>query len=154
MSMLARYRKTGGFEQLRLLLETSVAKKRDMLLKAIETEDKEWGALLRASMMTLEKFEKWDPLVIAEVTSRMGDKALAILFAGKGDDYFNRMTQAIKEMKKREIRTIMENLKPTPAEIESATIKLVEKVRELEREGGVKLDKEGTPIQNGVMKVS
>lgn len=145
MSMLARYRKAGGFEQLRALLETSVAKKKEMLLKAIEGEDKEWASLLRASMLTLDKIEKWDPLLISEATSRMGDKALAILMVGKSEEYFNKFTHTFRDMKKRDIKAIMEPLKPTGAEIEAAIIKLVEKVRELEKEGSLRLDKDGVP---------
>jgi len=145
MSMLARYRKTGGFEQLRALLESSLSKKREMLFKAIEGEDKEWAALLKASMLTFEKIGNWDPLLISEATSRMGDKALAVLMVGRPEEIFNRFTHTFRDMKKRDIKTIMENLKPTPVETESALIKLFEKVRELEKEGSLRLDKDGNP---------
>ena len=154
MSMLARYRKTGGFEQLRSLLESSLSKKREMLLKAIEGEDKEWASLLQASLLTFEKIATWDPLVIAEATSRMGDKALAVLMVGKSEELFSKFTHSFRDMKKRDIKSLMEPLKPTQVEMESALIKLIEKVRELEKVGSLRLDKDGIPVPNGIPKTA
>ena len=153
MSMLARFKKPGGFEQLRTLLETSAAKKRETLFKAIEGEDKEMAALLRASLLSYDKVITWDPTILGEVTARLGDKIIAILAWGKSEDIFNKLTHTHKEMKKRDIKNIMEGLKVTPVEFEVAEIKLIEKVREAEKEGVVRLDKDGKP-QVGAMKVA
>ena len=50
---------------------------------------------------------------------------------------------------------LLEVLKPTQVEIESAHIKLVEKVRELERQGAIKLDENEMPIVgNGLTKAA
>lgn len=145
MSMLGRYRKPGGFEQLRDLLESSLGKKRETLLKAIESEDKAFAALLKASLLTFDKILSWDPLMICEVSTKLGDKPLAVLLFGKSDEVFQRFTHTMRDLKKRDLKAMMEGMKPSPVEMETAHIKLVEKVRQMERDGSLRLDREGNP---------
>ena len=50
MSMLARYKKPGGVQQLVALLESCLSKKRELLLNTIMTEDKDFGNMVKSKM--------------------------------------------------------------------------------------------------------
>lgn len=153
MSMLARYRKPGGIQQLVQLLESCLPKKRESLLKTICDEDANFGALVKAKILTVDKVFKWDPLMVCEVTTRMTDRALAIALKGLPADYAKIAMHTMRDMKKREVNTLLESLTPTPIEIESAHIKLIETVRLLQKEGSLKLDDNDVPV-NQAMKAA
>lgn len=139
MSMLARYRKQGGFQQLLLLLETCTAAKRDQLMKLVQTEDPSWAKLISTKMVTLEKIYSWDAQYIAEVTTQLAPRTLAILLHGLPKEFFDKSITAMTPLKRREIESLFEEQKPTSGEVEAARIKLLTKVRELEDSGRLNL---------------
>jgi len=153
MSMLARYRKPGGIQQLVALLESCLSKKRESLLNTICTEDKDFGEMVKAKILTPTKIFKWDPLIVSEATTRLGERTLAIALKGLPPECFAIATHTMRDLKKREVTNFLETVKPTPIEIESAHIKLIEVVRVLEKEGSIKLDENEMPmVNNGMMK--
>ena len=151
MSLLARYKKPGGVQQLVQLLETCLTKKREALLNTIYAEDKDFGAMVKTKVLTVERVFKWDPLVVSEATTRMGVRTLAIALKGLPPECFAIATHTMRELKKREVHNMLETVKPNAVEIESAHIKLVEEVRKLEKEGSIKLDENDMPISNNMM---
>jgi flagellar motor switch protein FliG len=154
MSMLARYRKPGGINQLIALLETCLSKKRETLMNTINAEDADFGALVRAKILTAERIFKWDPLTICEATTRMSDRTLAICLKGLPVGSFEIATHTMRDLKKREVKNIFDSVNPTPVEIESAQIKLVEIVRNLEKEGSLRLDDKSDPLAGAMKKAA
>jgi len=150
MSMLARYRKPGGINQLISLLESCLSKKREALLSTIQAEDKEFAALVRSKLLSVEKIFQWDPLLVSEATTRMAERTLAVALKGMPPEAFEIATHTMRDLKKREVMNFLETVKPSPVEIESAHIKLVETVRGLEKDGTLRLDDNGTPTANMV----
>jgi len=146
MSMLARFRKPGGVQQLVTLLESCLTKKREALLNTIMAEDKEFAAMVKGKILTAERIFKWDPLIVSEATTRLSERTLAIVFKGLPPECTSIGMHTMRDLKKREVMNFLEILKPTQVEIESAHIKLVETVRVLEREGSIKFDQNEDPI--------
>jgi len=146
MSMLARFRKPGGVQQLVTLLETCLTKKREALLNTITAEDKEFAAMVKAKILTAERIFTWDPLIVSEATTRLSERTLAIVFKGLPPECITIGMHTMRDLKKREVMNLLEVLKPTQVEIESAHIKLVETVRTLEKEGNLKFDANENPI--------
>lgn len=151
MSMLARYKKQGGVQQLLALLESCLSKKRELLLNTIMQEDKVFGEMIKAKILTVEKILKWDPLIVCEASSKISERTLAVALKGLPPEAFGVLTHTMRDLKKREITNLLEVVKPTAVEIESAFIKIVEKARELERSGQIKLDENEIPVVNGGM---
>jgi flagellar motor switch protein FliG len=151
MSMLARYKKPGGLQQLISLLESCLSKKRELLLNTIMQEDKEFGTMVKAKLLSVEKVFQWDPLILCEATTQLSDRTLAVALKGLPPEAFGKATHTMRDLKKREVQNLLEVLKPTAVEIESAHIKLVEKIRELEKQGAIKLDENENPISNNGM---
>lgn len=145
MSVLARFRKPGGVQQLVVLLESCLTKKRETLFATIVAEDPEFAALVKTKILTPERIFKWDPLIVSEATTRMSERTLAIALKGLPPECTPIAMHTMRALKKKEVTNLIEVLKPTAVEIETAHIKLVETVRGLEKEGAIKLDPEGNP---------
>ncbi len=135
MSILARFRKPGGVDNLVALLESCMPKKRERLLAVIDEEDKKFGNKVKARILTADKIFKWDPLLINEVTSRMKPRTIAVCVKGLGEKAFEIACLTMSPVQKREIKEILETINPNSAEIESAYIMLVEETRKAETEG-------------------
>lgn len=146
MSMLARYKKKGGFEQLLSLLEKSVPSKQEALLKNVESEDPSFAKLLRMKILTVKQVCAWDPTVIGEATVKMSSKQLSVLIKGLGGDSFERLTATLKTFTKKEIMDSVPNINPSQAEVEACGIVLIEKVREAISFGTIKIDDHNNPI--------
>lgn len=141
MSMLVRFKKAGGFQQLLTLIETCSPTKREQLMKVIHSEDPGWAALLNTKMLTIDKFFSWDPIHIAEITNEMPARILAAALLGLPEDTVQRATHTMDHVKKREIENLLQEIKPNPAEIETARMKLLTLVRELERDKRIDLNR-------------
>lgn len=154
MSMLARYKKPGGTQQLVALLESCLSKKRELLLNTIMAEDKDFGNMIKSKLLTVEKIFRWDPLIVCEATTQLSERTLAVALKGLPPEAFAIATHTMRDLKKREVVNLLEVIKPTAVEIESAHIKLVEKVRELEKHGSIKLGDDDMPVTNGGLKAA
>ena len=139
MSMLSRYRKPGGFQQLLLLLESCTAPKRAQLMKLIESEDAAWAKLISTKIVTLDKFFSWDATHVAEVTTQLVPRTLAILLHGLPSECLEKAVTSMPPIKRREIESLFSEQSPSPGEVEAARIKLLSKVRELEDSGRLNL---------------
>lgn len=148
MSMLARYKKPGGVQQLVALLESCLSKKRELLLNTIMAEDRDFGNMIKSKILTVDKIFRWDPLIVCEATTQLSERTLAVVLKGLPPEAFAIATHTMRDLKKREVVNLLETIKPTAVEIESAHIKLIEKVRELEKQGSIKLGEDDMPIVN------
>lgn len=154
MSMLGRYKKTGGFQQLLSLIETCAPTKREQLMKVIQAEDPGWAALLKTKMLTFEKFFAWDPIHIAEITNEMPARILAAALVGLPPESVARATHTMDHMKKREIETLLAEMTPNPSEVETARMKLLTRVRELEKEKRIDLNQIDPAVSIRDLKVA
>ena len=80
MSILSRYKKTGGFSQLLNLIETCGLKKRENLLKIIDQESSVWADEIKAKMVTIDKVFTWPDDEIMEIFASVQDVTLALSF--------------------------------------------------------------------------
>jgi flagellar motor switch protein FliG len=134
MSMLSRYKKKGGFEQLLTLIETCAPAKREQLIKVIQNEDPSWASLLKTKTLTMEKVLGWKAETIGEVVNEMPDRILASALQGLDEQQFSRATATMTHSKRGMIERMMAETKSTPGEIETARMKILVRVREMERD--------------------
>jgi len=140
MSMLARFKKPGGFIQLINLIETCVEPKKTQLLKAVESENPGWAKLLNEKMLTIDKVFSWPPEAVAEITTRLPERIVAIAMQGLKEDLRPKATFSMSHMKLRAIEEVMNGYKANAGEISAAFLKIIMKARELEKGGELKLD--------------
>ena len=101
MSMLSRYRKSGGFVQILQLIETCGKKKQDNFLRMIEEEDPKWAEALQEKMLTMDKILDWDDNTVAEIFSRVQEMTLATAAHGFTPEQYEKVTKMFSHSQKR-----------------------------------------------------
>ncbi|MCB0340943.1 MAG: hypothetical protein H6626_10135 [Pseudobdellovibrionaceae bacterium] len=139
MSTLARYRKRGGFKQLLHLVETSVEKKRENLLRVIEAEDHYWAECIRERMLTIEKVLSWEaePLerIMSEFSEEVWVKCLFALPETERQPTLEKVTQFKSSAQQKHVAEAMNDATPTSGEVEAAGLMVIKKVRQLQGSG-------------------
>lgn len=142
MSMLSRFRKPGGFQQLLVLIETCDSAKQKSLLHLVSQEDPGWAHLLKLKTLSFEKILGWPSEILMEITPTLSDQVLAIAYQmavqlsenGK-QPYHEKWLRGIPSIKAREIQDIAKSKSFTQSEQNVASIKVIQTVRELESKG-------------------
>lgn len=139
MSMLARFRKPGGFLQLLNLIETCEPVKRNQLMDLIAKEDPGWAHLVKTKALSFERIMAWPQNTLMEITPRIPDKILGVAVHMCPTEFREKLLSSLPHMKRREIEYMLNNFNPSSGEKHAAVIKIIQTVRELEHEGMLKM---------------
>lgn len=142
MSMLNRFRKPGGFQQLLTLIETCDLQKKQNLLQLIGSEDPGWAYLVKLKSIDFDRILSWPQDVLMEITPHLPDKILvtALHIAQISDKKTHQSSadkwlSSLPALKSKEIISLAEMTPINPIEHHSAKIKIIQTVRELESKG-------------------
>ncbi len=135
MSILARYRKPGGFKQLLQLIETSQPQKQEKLLEVVEKEDPDWANLIRAKKISPEMVLEWEKDHLSLIFENMVSQHCSNIFKTLGIEAFKEYSTLIGPDKYRELKQMLEDSsEPSPAQLASAYTHMLETVRFLDEE--------------------
>lgn len=135
MSILARYRKPGGFLQLLKLIETSQPAKQEKLLDVVEKEDPRWAELIREKKLTSEMILSWDHSTQATIFEYMVARHCATLFKRMEEGKLVEFRDIFKLEKYKELHDLVEHMNdPLESEYIAACNHLLETVRYLDEE--------------------
>lgn len=141
MAMLTRYQKAGGFIQIVQLIETCGKQKQDNFLQMIEAEDPRWASAIREKMLTIEKIFAWENSVLNEVAGRLQQLTLATAMHGLKPEENERLLSTYSHSQRRNVEDLFKTKAPTPAEISSAYIKILQEVRSMITNGYLRVEK-------------
>lgn len=140
MALLTRYRRSGGFRQLILLIETSPQERKDKLLKAIEGEDEHWAHLIKEKMITSDMVFGWKDDVLAKIFAHLQPHHCAVLMSQFDSDkqkrLFHYFHPTLYSQVKSEIESESEH---DEAHLRVARNHLIEVVRYLDEEKKIDL---------------
>lgn len=140
MSILARYRKPGGFKQLLQLIETSQPVKQAKLLEVVEKEDPSWADLIRQKKITPEMVLSWELDHLTTIFESMIPRHVAIILKNISDEKLMEFQQFFKLNKYNELKEILEHLDaPKEMEVRAAHNHMLEIVRFLDEERKISL---------------
>jgi hypothetical protein len=145
--MILRYQKSGGFVQLLQLIETCGKQKQDNFLGMIEKEDMRWAQALREKMLTIEKIFSWSDQVLAEIAVRLQQLTLATAMHGLKPEDGERLMQTFSHSQRRNVEDLKKSKSPTPAEISSAYLKILQEVRTMIIQGYLRPEKFAPEMQ-------
>ncbi len=140
MSVLARFRKPGGFQQLLAVVETCEPIKQKALLHLIAVEDPGWAQLVRLKSLSFERILSWPVEILMELTPPLSDKVLSTIYQlaqqtpGLGEKWIH----SLPTIKAREIQSLADDLASTPSERIAAVVLLIQVTREMESEGQIR----------------
>lgn len=135
MSVLARYKKPGGFRQLLRLIETSQPIKQNKLIDAIAKENPQWAEMVQAKKITVEMVLSWSDDNLVIIFENMNIKHCCLLMKSIDASYHKRFSTLFRAPKYREINeqiALIEEIKPH--ELMAAQFHMLETVRFLEDE--------------------
>lgn len=141
MSMLGRYKKPGGFEQLLFLIEGCHKKRQEQLLGLVEAEDVQWAERIRAKMLDISKVIALPQSGINEIFSRLPEKILVFAMHGIPKEKHEIVLNTFTHFKKKTITELMDGTKPKAEEIEAAYLAIYKKIRELDKDRVISLEK-------------
>lgn len=140
MGHLDRYKKSGGFLQLLLLIESFAPQKQEKFLSLIESENVAWSQTLKEKLLTFERIIGWPPATVAEILPHLQPNIVGMMMHGLAEADRERVLSVLPAGEKRRILQEFEIQKPTPNEIAATKMKLIEKVRKLISEGGLRIE--------------
>lgn len=142
MAMLDRYRKTaGGFLQLLALLETCGPTKQQRFLEIIRIEDPRWADAIREKMLDVNKIYAWKDETLAEILGRLQDLTIGTALHGATPETRDRVHHLTGHSRWRKIEDVLTTSSPSPAEVATANMKLIETVRAMVKDGALRFDK-------------
>jgi len=141
MSMLARYKKPGGFLQLLSLIESFGGQKREKFMEMINAEDPTWAQALQSKMLSIERLFKWPEQTITEIFRVLPAKNLACAMKGISKENAEKVLKYLSHAEKRKLEDEMGALEAKPEDIFAAFVRVIEVTRKMIKERDIHLEK-------------
>jgi FliG C-terminal domain len=141
MGMLDRYRKSGGFVQLLNLIETSPPAKQEKFLGLIAEESPIWSVEVRKKMLTLDRVLSWNVEYLMEFVPNIPDKIIAAAIIEAKPEDRDKVLKAVSSSLRKRIEEHLAGPPPTPAEIATCQMKVIQEARNASTSGSLKLEK-------------
>lgn len=139
--MLDRYRKPGGFYQLVSLVETCAPAKKEKFLELIKAEDEAWAEAVKEKMLDIDRIFSWDDETLAEIFGTLQDLTIAVVLHDANEDLKKRIFSYMTQARKRKIEDLMASQNPTPNELATMQMKIIETVRKMAHDGFIRFEK-------------
>lgn len=139
--MLDRYKKSGGFIQLLILIESSSKQKQEQFFNIINQENPAWEAEIKKKSLTLEKILGWNSTYVSEIFSRVQPLTVAVALRSLSQEQVDKVMGCFNHSEQRKIQNIITETNPSPSEIQTCVMKLITEVRELMKSGVLKMEK-------------
>lgn len=141
MGMLDRYRKTGGFLQLVMLLETSPAAKQEKFLALIREESPAWEGELKKRLLSFERVLGWNPEHLGDIWPRLPDKVVATAVWTLPAPLKEKFMASISVALKRRLDEAFTMNPPTDGEVLGCQLKILQEIRTMTSNGLMRMDK-------------
>ncbi len=141
VSMLARYKKAGGFLQLLNLMETTAQPKRDKFMELIRAEDPRWGRAIEQKMISFDRIMGWDDNSVSEIAATLQDLTLAVLGKVIAAPQKEKLFKMLGHSRNKKIDELAATLNPTPAEVATMYNKFLSETRKMIKEGYIHLNR-------------
>lgn len=141
MAMLDRYRKPGGFYQLLALLETCGPQKQEKFLEIVRSEDVRWAEAIKKKMLDINRIYAWNDETLAEIIGTLQDLTLATALHAAPAKIKDRINKLLSHSRKRKIDDLIGTSKPSPGEVATMHMKIIETVRKMAHDGFIRFEK-------------
>ncbi len=129
MAMVDRYKKAGGFIQLLQVIETCGPKKREQFMKIIREETPKWAEAIDAKMITFEKILSWSPEAIMEINANLNILTFGTALKALPEEQFQKFAEKLGPIEGRKFEKVYQEGTPSPSEISSCIVKLLNETR-------------------------
>lgn len=130
MSILDKFKKTGGFQQLVQIIEVCEPAKQKAMLQLVGNEDPGWAHLVKVKALTYEKILKWPPNHLMETLYPLDQTQLAALYQHSTAQQQELLFAALHHRQSREIQELALTNNFSEEEFLSSKIRLIQSARE------------------------
>ncbi len=141
MAMLDRYKKSGGFTQLLVLVETSTKQKQEQFLGLIAQENIHWEAEIKKKSLSIDRILSWNSGYLSEIFSRVQLLTVAVATKSLSQQQVEIVMNCFSQSDQRKIQNFISERSPSPSEIQTCVLKLIAEVREMIKSGILKMEK-------------
>lgn len=141
MGMLDRYRKSGGFLNLLILLETSAQSKQEKFLTLIAEENQAWADEIKKKMLSFDKILNWDPSILMEFAPNLPERIIASAVWGLPQEKKEVVLKALAIPLRRKVEEQFTGNPPPSNEIVSCQLRFVTEARQCAQRGAIRFDK-------------
>ena len=127
--MVDRYKKAGGFIQLLQVIETCGPKKREQFMKIIREETPKWAEAIESKMITFEKILSWSPEAIMEISANLNILTFGTALKALQPEQFQKFAEKLGPVEGRKFEKVYQEGTPSPSEISSCVVKLLNETR-------------------------
>lgn len=141
MSMLARYKRPGGFLQLLSLIESFGPQKREKFMEMIQAEDPVWAQAIHSKLLTIERILDWPEQVLSDIFKMLPTKNLACMIKGISPENVTKIVKFLSHAEKRKLDDELGTMEAKPEEIFTSFVRTIDLTRRMIKEGQIRLDK-------------
>lgn len=141
MSMVDRYKKSGGFLQLVQVIETCGKIKREQFMKIITDESPGWAEALNQKCLSFDKIISWSPEVLLEILATVNPLTFATAIKGLEKEKQDAFLAKLSHQEKRRLEGKMLEGGGSPNEISSSMMKVVSETRLMLASNALKADR-------------
>jgi hypothetical protein len=141
MSMVDRYKKSGGFLQLVQVIETCGKTKREQFMKIITEESPGWAEALNQKSLSFDKIISWSPEILLEILAHVNPLTFATAIKSLEKEKLEAFLGKLSHQEKRRLEGKMLEGGGSPNEVSSSMMKVVSETRLMLASGALKADK-------------
>jgi hypothetical protein len=141
MSMVDRYKKSGGFLQLVQVIETCNQKKREQFMSIISEENPEWADALNQKCITFEKIISWKAEILLDIIASVNLLSFSAAIKSLSPEQIDLFLQKLSHQDKKKFEISLQETSPSPNEISASVMKVISETRTLLIQGSLKADK-------------
>ncbi|MFZ3228731.1 MAG: FliG C-terminal domain-containing protein [Pseudobdellovibrio sp.] len=141
MTMVARYKKNGGFVQLLQVMETCGPRKYEQFISIISSEDPNWAEAIKLKMLTFDKILSWNAEALLEVVAQVNTLAFSMALKSLSSDNLKLFLSKLSPQDIRKFELLLSDINPNANEISSCIMKVISETRVLLISGVLKIDK-------------
>ncbi|MFN7728474.1 MAG: FliG C-terminal domain-containing protein [Bdellovibrio sp.] len=136
MSILSRFRQSGGFLKLILLVESSDAQKQKTLLHLVSQEDPGWAHLLKLKTLSSDRILTWPESVLCRIWASSPLQLAVAIWQKSPAVLREKIERSLPRTYQSSFRKALEETPPLDeAEFATAQLRLVLQVREMSISG-------------------
>jgi len=130
MSILDKFKKSGGFQKLVQIIEVCEPEKQKTMLQLVGNEDPGWAHLVKVKALSYEKILKWPPQYLMEILYPLHLEQQAVLYQHSNAQAQELFLKALDPKLAREIQESALKKNYSQEEFFSAQVKIIQTARE------------------------
>ena len=141
MSMLGRFKKPGGFQQLLTLIESFGPQKREKFMEMIQAEDAAWGRAIASKLMNIDRILGWPEQTLSDIFKSLPVRQMACVMKSVSAEHAAKISKFMSHADLRKLEGEMTTMEVKPEEAFATFVRVIELTRSMIKSGHIRIDR-------------